>query len=246
MIDKDTIVESLGVCLNPGDTILVHSSIKSLGHVDGGAEVVVEALQDLVTASGTIVMPTGTPSFSKSKLFDPELTKSEMGLISEVFRELPDVIRSVVPMTSYAAWGLYRDEFVHSFNSYLDPTSPYAALLRRNGKIVLLGVDYNKCTLYHLSEEKAGVFYNVQMTFEGDLVTKDGKRNIQQTFFVGRSLDKKDDSRPLGRKFDATGKIHVATLGEATVRVFLANDFLKFCDEAIAENPEVFLIDKGY
>ncbi|MGW0809371.1 AAC(3) family N-acetyltransferase [Nonomuraea sp. NPDC002799] len=43
-----------------GQVILVHSSLSSLGHVDGGASTVVSALRDLIGGEGTLVVPTGT------------------------------------------------------------------------------------------------------------------------------------------------------------------------------------------
>ena len=51
---------SLG--LRAGHHVLVHSSLSSLGHVDGGAETVVRALLDVVGPTGTVLVPTLTGS----------------------------------------------------------------------------------------------------------------------------------------------------------------------------------------
>ena len=58
-------LRTLGV--EAGDTLLVHSSLKSLGWVAGGTPAVIGALQDVLTESGTLVMPTFT-----GHLTDPE------------------------------------------------------------------------------------------------------------------------------------------------------------------------------
>lgn len=49
-------LEALG--LKKGMLVLVHSSLKSLGWVCGGQLAVIQALQDVVTEAGTIIMPT--------------------------------------------------------------------------------------------------------------------------------------------------------------------------------------------
>lgn len=57
-MDKSFIVNALrkngvqeGMCLE------VHSSLKSFGHVEGGAEIVISALKESVGSEGTIFMP---------------------------------------------------------------------------------------------------------------------------------------------------------------------------------------------
>src|SRR5215207_6962478 len=51
-------LRDLGVA--PGDLLLVHTSVKALGWIPGGAVAVVQALRDAVGADGTIVVPTQT------------------------------------------------------------------------------------------------------------------------------------------------------------------------------------------
>lgn len=41
-----------------GDVVLVHSSLKSLGYVEGGADTVIQAFLEAVGEEGTLVMPT--------------------------------------------------------------------------------------------------------------------------------------------------------------------------------------------
>ncbi|TME55659.1 MAG: AAC(3) family N-acetyltransferase, partial [Chloroflexi bacterium] len=47
-----------------GMTLIMHSSLKSLGWVCGGPVAVLQALMDVVTPSGTIVVPTQTGEYS--------------------------------------------------------------------------------------------------------------------------------------------------------------------------------------
>ena len=44
--------------LESGDNVIVHTSLKSMGYVCGGAQAVIEALIETVGENGTIMMPT--------------------------------------------------------------------------------------------------------------------------------------------------------------------------------------------
>ena len=52
---KNALIE-LGI--EGGDTLLVHSSLKSFGRVENGADDVIDALLSTVSEEGTVVMPT--------------------------------------------------------------------------------------------------------------------------------------------------------------------------------------------
>jgi aminoglycoside 3-N-acetyltransferase len=85
---KDTLKEDLRrLGITPGMTIIVHSSLSSLGWVNGGSVAVVQALIETVTEEGTIVMPSQSVDLS-----DP----SEWGNPA-VPREWWETIRETMP-----------------------------------------------------------------------------------------------------------------------------------------------------
>ena len=56
---KSDIAEALkSVSLQGGDSVMVHTSLGKLGYVCGGAQVVIEALTEIVGEDGTVMMPT--------------------------------------------------------------------------------------------------------------------------------------------------------------------------------------------
>lgn len=56
---KQDILNALkNVGVEQGQSIMVHTSLKSLGFVCGGAQIVIEALLESVGKDGTIIMPT--------------------------------------------------------------------------------------------------------------------------------------------------------------------------------------------
>src|SRR5215831_12542887 len=100
-----TDLEALGV--RPGGSLMVHSSLSSLGYVPGGVTAVIEALQRAIGPRGTLAMPAhsweraGKGDFT----FDVRKTPSCVGAISESFRKIPGVVRSLHPTHSVAALG---------------------------------------------------------------------------------------------------------------------------------------------
>jgi len=145
-----------------GDTLLVHSSFDAFEGFQGKPTDVIAVLQGLVGADGLLMMPTMTFSgtaveFARSKaLFDVARTPSRMGLLTELFRRSPGVVRSVHPTHPLAMWG--HDASAVALGHHLARTpcgagTPFEALLQRQGKIVLLGTDISVLTFYHFLEE---------------------------------------------------------------------------------------------
>ena len=137
--------------LREGMTVLVHSSLSSLGWVNGGSQAVIMALEQVLTSSGTLVMPTHSGDLSDPAYwqnppvpeawwgvirdtmpaFDPELTPTRsMGKIPETFRKQEGVLRSGHPQVSFAAWGAMAARVTggHTLEYSLGEGSPLARL----------------------------------------------------------------------------------------------------------------------
>lgn len=147
----------------PGDVLLVHSSMKAIGWVEGGPVAVVRALQEAVTARGSLVMPTFTYNIVGWGLgaFDLEHSPSATGLLTEVFRRMPGVLRSCHPSHSFAAWGALAREIAHAPLGYspLGEGSPLDRVRREGGKVLLVGVGQERNSSLHLAECLARVPY---------------------------------------------------------------------------------------
>jgi aminoglycoside 3-N-acetyltransferase len=142
-----------------GDRLLVHSSLKLLGWVEGGADAVVDAILGTVEESGTVMMPAFT--FPPVEVFDPANTPTTMGAISEAFRKLPDVTRSVHPTHSVSVWGAEKDRLAagHETATALGTGSPVHLILDEGGDIILLGVGHWANSAVHVAEAIARVPY---------------------------------------------------------------------------------------
>jgi len=172
-------LHTLGI--RAGMTVIVHSSMSRLGWICGGPVAVIQGLQDVLTPSGTLVMPTHTANLSDPKewgnpavpegwwkeirkempAFDPQVTPTYfMGHIAETFRTMPGVCRSNHPRYSFAAWGNHAEEVVrnHSLDYGMGEDSPLGRIHERDGYVLLLGVGYENNTSMHLGEHRSGCY----------------------------------------------------------------------------------------
>ena len=87
-------LRQLGV--RPGDVLMLHSSLRSLGHVVGGAATVVDALLEVLGPSGTLVGPSFNYATAQAPgfVFDPLNTPSDMGAIADEIRRRAGNLRS--------------------------------------------------------------------------------------------------------------------------------------------------------
>jgi aminoglycoside 3-N-acetyltransferase len=170
-VDLDAILLGLnGIGLRPGNHVLVHSSLSSLGQVEGGAQTVVEALLRAVGPSGTVLVPTltGTEADGPERdlVFDLSETPCWTGAVAEAARRRPEAIRSAHPTHSVAAIGAAADRLTADHELCITPCgtgSPYAKLAADpDAVILLLGCNHEANTTLHHVEELAGVTYHLQ------------------------------------------------------------------------------------
>ena len=165
MVTRKDICQALQrLGINHGDICLFHSSFKSLGAVENGAEAVIGGFEDAIGAEGTLVVPTLCSS-DFFRCYDAwHLDKpSEVGYLPEYFRKLPGVLRSDQATHSVAARGKLAYELTHEHAAYghhLCPfgtsafadSSPWVKMYQRNAKVVFLGVNMRCHTFKHMIE----------------------------------------------------------------------------------------------
>ena len=151
-----------------GDTLFIHSSLKSLGYVEGGAQAVIGALQDAVGPQGTLLLPTyylpgGTVRATcdmKDYVFDPRRHGTHMGRLPEAFLASGNIHRSIHPTHSVSAWGRHAaglTEAHHRAPSIFGMGSPWQRLIGCDqAKVLGLGISMGPVTFYHALEDAMG------------------------------------------------------------------------------------------
>lgn len=154
---EDLIAQLEQMGIDPRGTLLIHSSMKSMGPVEGGADTVLDAFSEYM-AEGLLVFPTHTWSYvnHKQPRFYVEDSPSCVGILPELFRKRPGVIRSWHPTHSVAALGHDAASFTagdEKFDSPCARGSTWGKLLDREATIMLIGVDLTSNTFIHGIEE---------------------------------------------------------------------------------------------
>lgn len=246
-------LKQLGV--QEGMTVIVHSSLSSMGWVNGGAVAVTQALMDVVTEQGTIIMPAQSDDMSDPAkwsnppvptewveeirntmpAYHPAYTPaSRMGKIVEVFRTFPGVSRSAHPLLSFVGWGKHKDRILenHSNEFGLGESSPLRKLYDLDALVLLIGADYDTCTCFHLAEYRIP---KRTITNNGVPVLEDGKRVWKQY----QDIAYRDELFPqIGKDFEDNNSVRTGLVGSAQTRLFsskqavdYAEDWLKRYDE---------------
>lgn len=153
--------------IETGQSLLVHSSLSSLGAVRGGANTVIQAIQEALGPSGTLMMPSSPVTalqaeFVRSRaVFDVRNTPSAMGAITERFRQQPGVLRSLHPTEPVCALGPWALELTADHPTHIRPygvQSPWRKWMERDGLILYVGVTLDQAgTSLHCVEDALGL-----------------------------------------------------------------------------------------
>jgi aminoglycoside 3-N-acetyltransferase len=237
MVTKIDIIAGLyALGLEAGAGVMVHSSLKSFGHVDGGAQAVIEALMEVLTPQGTLLLP----SFNHDEpfhddgpgVYDPRRTPTSNGAIPDRFWRMPGVLRSLDPTHPIAAWGRHSQRYTHAHHRTLTmgPQSPLGLLAADGGWGLLLGVDYGANTFHHVVEMSTGAPCLGQRTEAYPVALPDGRRVLGRTWGWRDGVCPITDQGLYAAQMPRRNLQRQALIGGCTATLFRLSD----CFEVIA------------
>ncbi|RIO69640.1 MULTISPECIES: aminoglycoside N(3)-acetyltransferase [Staphylococcus] len=246
--------EMIRLGMTEGMTIIVHSSLSSLGWVSGGSNSVVNALINVIGSTGNIIMPTHSVDVSnpdgwyapsvppkwlpiiKESLpaFDPKTTPTfNMGAIVNNFLLHEGVRRSYHPTYSFACWGKDKDFILnsHPLNYGMGVDSPLDKIYKLDGYVLLLGTDYSSNSSMHLGEELSN---SIKVVTNSSPILKDDKR-IWKTF---KEVDYDSDKfNEIGNAFEKNkGKVKTNYIGNAQCKLMKQREIVDFTSTYIKNN----------
>ncbi|QUH27449.1 AAC(3) family N-acetyltransferase [Vallitalea guaymasensis] len=244
-------LEEMG--LKKGMTVIIHSSMSNIGWISGGSVAVVQALMDVITDEGTIIMPAHTTDYSdpadwenppvpkdwvsiikeNMPAFDKNITPTnKMGRIAETFRTYPGVLRSDHPHVSFTAWGKNAEDITknHSLDYSLGCESPLKKIYDLDGMVLLLGVGYENNTSFHLAEYLISKKKEENM---GAPILLEGKRKWVE--YKDIELDV-DDFDKIGSEYEEIKEVIKHKIGQAESRLFSQRQAVDFAKGWMEKN----------
>ena len=231
------------------EPMLLHSSLKSLGNVEGGAAAVVAVCRMMFD---TVLFPAFCGKPEDGPLYPPVCdllnTPTWAGIIPETARMSAAARRSIHPTHSLTAFGTRATELLsghENTHSPCDENSPFFRLAEANGTIVLLGCSQNSNTMVHCCEEVARVPYHLQPQFTAGRVIADNREVIVNNRLHDWSKPPTDFNKIEPLLLDC-GAMRSVTIGQATAHVISAAKMLNSVVAALKQLPEFLLKHVGH
>lgn len=245
------------ISLEPGQTLMLHTSLSSLGYVIGGADAVVLALQEVLGEQGTVMAlaswdhapPDSDRGWTEQvrdaylrdpPAFDPAVSACAryVGRLPERIRTWPGTVRSDHPEASFvalgeqAAWLTEDQPNDHPYGA----GSPLAKLLEVGGSILLLGAPLESITMLHHAEELAQVPKKRSVHYSAPVKTPSGIdwREIHDidtsrgAFDYETVVGKRDSFEVIAEEALKAGIGREHHIGESRSVLFPAQDLVSF------------------
>lgn len=195
-ITKSQLVHDLTrLGVEAGQTVMLHASVRAIGWIVGGPDVVLQALREVLTPEGTLMMYAGweerlehldewPPETQAAYLaecppFDLATARAnrKWSILTEYLRTTPGAQRSANPCASVVAVGAKARWLTenHPLQYGYGPGSPLAKLCEIGGKVLQIGVSIGTLTFLHYSEHMANVPHKRTVRFRVPLL-QDGQR----------------------------------------------------------------------
>ena len=248
-VDEEQIAAAIGRIGIDRQPVMVHSSLKTLGVVSGGASVVVRALLD---RRRTVLVPAFSSGFGVprppretplerngvepgfegptagiGRVYTPACGEvdRDMGAVAAAIVEMAGAARGVHPLNSFAAAGPDARKLVAG-QTGADVYAPLRELADRGGYVILMGVGLESMTALHLAEEMAG-----RRLFQRWANGPDGEAMRVSVGGCSRGFGALDQVlSPVER---------TQFVGSSLWRAFPLTDVLALASAAIASRPEV-------
>jgi aminoglycoside 3-N-acetyltransferase len=237
-----------------GDTIFSHISLLKLGLI-GDARTPKEmvsaftsAIADILGPEGCFITPSYSYSFCKGEPFNLSTSPSDVGPFSNQLLQDPKVQRSREPIFSVAALGNVGDLFADLPHSCFGADCIYERLLKRQAKIVNIGVSLSYLTPIHHLEYTIGVPYRFNKAFRGLIKTENDHYLEEEWVYYVRDYDQPStpDCSELEREGLRSGLAQKAKLGLGYVTSASIDRYFSLAEKMISRDPWYLTVNNNW
>lgn len=241
---ENTIIDQLRTLgVRPGGILFVHSSLRSLGPLEDGAETVIRSLLGAVGEEGALLLPglSYRTVHAGHPVFDLQDTPVCVGALPEYFRKRPGTLRSIHPTHSVCGVGRHAAALLaehHLDNTPCGPHSPYSKLREAGGQILFIGCGMRPNTSMHGVEEWSEPPY----LFDGEV-----DYEIRHAGAIRRMTVRSHNFAGYEQRYDRLaallddGELHTGKVLEATCHLVEAAPMWEKAHGCLVEDPFFFV-----
>lgn len=244
MHTKSSLIKQLkDMGLKTTDYVMIHSSMKAIGEVEGKADTVLDALMEYFK-DGKLMLPTHSWATMDEErtLFDLQNEPSCVGILGNIFRKRGNVYRSYHPTHSMAVYGKNAIEYIKGEEDILTPCNPIGAWGRLKdvkAKIMLVGCNHGQNTFIHGIEEIVDIPDRIAV--DPILFTiKDNDKEIQRYFHKHHTSYISSLSlnyNKLEELLEKKGIVTYHKFGDALVFLMDADVLSNYIEKLLIEDP---------
>lgn len=239
-------IEKIGV--NKEGTLLIHSSMKAIGEVDGRGDTVIDAFIDYMK-EGLLLFPTHTWSEDNLKdgIYNPKTEPSCVGLLTNLFRKRQGTTRSMHPSHSVTAMGKRAKEYTDrddQFENYTPcPTGGcFDGLYDEDAQILFFGVPLTRNTYIHVIEEKLDIPNRINNKARDiKMIYENG--DVRETKLYGHFSTLGDVSQNYGKLLKPMLEMGMAKegkIGDATSYLVKVRPMSDWVTKMLKDDPDLF------
>lgn len=242
LITYDRLVRDLrALGVGPGQTVMMHASVKAVGWMVGGPDIILRAMLDVLGPDGTLMMyaawesspydlfqaatPPAPELLEAWPPFDPATARAmrAWSILTEYLRTWPGAHRSGNPEASMVAVGAKAAWLTaqHPLQYGYGLESPLDKLTQCDGRVLLLGASLDSLTLLHYAEHVARVPNKRIVRYQIPFM-----RDGQKVWVPMEEFDTADPALDGDYTFEEIARAYLATSRTPTGRVGAAHCYL--------------------
>ncbi|MEF3191929.1 MAG: AAC(3) family N-acetyltransferase [Campylobacterales bacterium] len=236
--------------IEEGDTVFFTTSLGMVGipppevtNQEDLNRLFFQAMKEAVGAKGTILVPTYSYTFGKSRttnlaIFDPQTTPAEIGPFPNFFLRQEGVRRNLDPMVSVAGLGPKSQELLEgNLPTSYGEGSFFSKLVRSNAKCCSIGLGPNWTPFIHYADWVYKVPFRFDKLFVG--LIKEGEEIKKRVWLYSVRIladESYPDAHRAGREAEEAGIWRFSKLGRARVYSARIRDYFEFVCAKLQSN----------